>query len=77
MQVYLDKLCEEEAEKLDKRREEQQNLREELNQCNTEIVRRKALDIEQDKMIEAKVLDYQKSKAVSKKYTFYYITTLI
>jgi len=65
MQVYLDKLCEEEAEKLDKRREEQNLLREELNQCNTDIIRRKALDQEQDKMLEAKVLEYQKAKAVS------------
>ena len=65
MQVYLDKLCEEEAEKLEKRREEQNMLREELNQCNADIIRRKALDQEQDKMLEAKVLEYQKAKAVS------------
>lgn len=63
MQVYLDKLCEEEAEKLEKRREEQNMLREELNQCNADIIRRKALDQEQDKMLEAKVLEYQKAKA--------------
>lgn len=63
MQKYLDKLCEEEADKLDKRRDDQQNLREELNQCNADIIRRKTLDKEQDRMIESKVLEYQKAKA--------------
>jgi len=63
MQKYLDKLCEEEADKLDKKRDEQQNLREELNQCNADIIERKELQKEQEKMIEAKVLEYQKSKA--------------
>ena len=65
MQKYLDKLCEEEADKLDKKREEQHHLREELNQCNADIITRKELQKEQEKMIEAKVLEYQKAKAVS------------
>lgn len=63
MQKYLDKLCEEEAEKLDRRHLEQTRLREELNQCNTDLVGRKQLAKEQERMIEAKVLEYQKDKA--------------
>ena len=50
MQKYLDKLCEEEADKLDKKRDEQQNLREELNQCNADIIERKELQKEQEKI---------------------------
>ena len=47
MQKYLDKLCEEEAEKLEKKHEVQTKLREELNQCNSDIIRRKELNKEQ------------------------------
>ncbi len=65
MQKYLDKLCEEEAEKLEKKHVEQQMLREELNKCNADILTRKELAKEQEKMIEAKVIQYQKEKAVS------------
>ena len=47
MQKYLDKLCEEEAEKLEKKREEQIQLREDLHKCNADIIRRKELNKEQ------------------------------
>lgn len=63
MQKYLDKLCEEEADKLDKRRTEQTHLREELNRCNDEILTRKELENEQNKLEELKVIEWQKNKA--------------
>ena len=63
MQKYLDKLCEEDAEKLEKRHTEQMQLREDLNQCNADIIRRKELSKEQESMLEKKVLEYQKNKA--------------
>ena len=47
MQKYLDKLCEEEADKLERKHEVQTKLREELNQCNADIIRRKELNKEQ------------------------------
>ena len=50
MQKYLDKLCEEEAEKLEKRHAEQIQLREDLHKCNADIIRRKELSKEQVKM---------------------------
>ena len=65
MKKYLDKLCEEEADKLQKRHTEQVHLREELNACNADILRRKELSKEQEKLIEAKVIEFQKEKAVS------------
>lgn len=62
-QKYLDKLCEEEAERLNKKREEQQRLREQLNQCNSDIIQRKELTKEQEKLIDQQVLKYQQEKA--------------
>ena len=47
MQKYLDKLCEEEADKLDKRHAEQLQLREDLHKCNADIIKRKELSKEQ------------------------------
>lgn len=63
MQKYLDKLCEEEADKLDKRHAEQLQLREDLHKCNADIIKRKELSKEQEMMLEKKVLQYQKDKA--------------
>jgi len=63
MQKYLDKLCEEEADKLDKKRHEQQHLREELNHCNAEMINKKELEKEQNKLEELKVIEWQKAKA--------------
>jgi len=62
-QKYLDKLCEEEAERLNKKRDEQQRLREELNRCNADIIQRKELTKEQEKLLDQKVLEYQEKKA--------------
>jgi len=62
-QKYLDKLCEEEAERLNKKRDEQQRLREELNKCNADIIQRKELTKEQEKLLDQKVLEYQEKKA--------------
>ena len=65
MKKYLDSLCEEEAGKLEKRRQEQSALRDELNECNADILRRKELAKEQEKLIDQKVLQFQQEKAVS------------
>jgi len=62
-QKYLDKLCVEEAERLDKKRDEQQRLREELNKCNADIIQRKELTKEQEKLLDQNVLEYQEKKA--------------
>lgn len=64
MKKYLNKLCEEEAEKIQKRRQEQVVLRDELNVCNAEILRRKELAKEQEKLLEQKVIQFQQEKAV-------------
>lgn len=63
MKKYLNKLCEEEATKIEKRRQEQALLRDELNVCNAEILRRKELAREQDKLIDERVLQFQQEKA--------------
>jgi len=65
MKQYLNKLCEEEAEKIAKRRQEQAALRDELSTCNAEILRRKELAKEQEKIIEERVIQFQQEKAVS------------
>ena len=65
MQQYLEKLVKEEAEKLAHRQSEQQDLREELNKCNSELVTRKKLDSEREHLLEEQVMEYQKQKAVS------------
>lgn len=62
---YLDKLCEEEAEMRERQRQDKIRLRNELNQCNEDMLKRKELDAEQDKMIDESVLQFQKDKAVS------------
>ena len=64
MQKYLDKLCEEEAEKVHKRQQEQKNLREDLNKCNAEILRRREVSKEQEKLIDEKIREFQQEKAV-------------
>lgn len=64
MQKYLDKLCEEEAEKIEKRHHEQNQLREDLNKCNAEILRRREVNKEQDKLIDEKIREFQRDKAV-------------
>merc|ERR1711976_28877 len=63
MQKYLDKLCEEEADKLECRRAEQTRLREELNKCNDEIMARKELEAKHNKLEDLKVIEWQKNKA--------------
>jgi hypothetical protein len=65
MQKYLEKLCEEEADKLDRKRVDQEVLREELNQCNAEIQRNKAVEKEQNKLEDLRVIEWMKKKAVS------------
>lgn len=64
MKKYLDQLCEEEAEKVKKHHEQQTRLREELNKCNADLSRRKELSKEQERLLEAKVIEFQKEKAV-------------
>ena len=65
MKQYLNKLCEEESEKISRKHEEQAVLREELNVCNADILRRKELAKEQEKLIEERVIQFQEEKAVS------------
>lgn len=67
MKQYLNKLCEEEAEKIAKKRQEQAVLRDELNVCNAEILRRREVAKEQEKLIEQKVIQFQEEKAVSRR----------
>jgi len=65
MKQYLNKLCEEEAVKIAKKREEQAVLRNELTTCNAEIQRRRELAKEQEKIIDQRVIQFQEEKAVS------------
>ena len=65
MQKYLDKLCAEDMEKLQRRRTEQNRLYEELNSCNSDLLFRKEYVKEQERVLDQKVLAYQKAKAVS------------
>jgi len=64
MKQYLNKLCEEEAESIARKRLEQEALRDELKSCNAEIVRRKELAKEQEKIIDQRVIQFQDEKAV-------------
>jgi len=65
MKQYLNKLCEEEAQKISKRRQEQTVLRDELNAFNVELQHRKELAKEQEKLIDEKLIQFQEEKAVS------------
>lgn len=65
MQKYLEKLCEEEAEKLERKKEDQLVLRDELHRCNKEIQEQKAVEKEQEKLEDLKVIEWMKKKAVS------------
>jgi len=67
MKQYLNKLCEEEAEKIAKKHQEQAVLRDELNSCNAEMLRRREVAKEQEKLIEQKVMQFQEEKAVSRR----------
>jgi len=60
---YMDKLCEEEEERLNMEREESQRFREELNKCTTAIMHRKQLTENEEKLLEEKVMQYQQEKA--------------
>jgi len=64
MKQYLNKLCEEEADSIARKRLEQEALRDELKSCNAEIVRRKELAKEQEKIIDQRVIQFQDEKAV-------------
>lgn len=63
MQRYVEKLMEEDQAAVEKKHDEQIKLREELNKANRDILRRKDIKKEQEKMEEHKVLEYQKKKA--------------
>lgn len=65
MRKYLDQLCEEEAEKIRRYRMDQETLRQTLNQCNADLMRKKEMSREQEKQLEQEILEYQKEKAVS------------
>ncbi|XP_013412315.1 cilia- and flagella-associated protein 45-like [Lingula anatina] len=63
MQKYLRKLMEEDEQKLEKKHAEAAALREELNRANADMLQRKELQAEQEKLAELKVVEYQKQKA--------------
>nr|KAG5688919.1 hypothetical protein BaRGS_014904 [Batillaria attramentaria] len=63
MQRYVEKLMGEDQAAVEKKHSEQIQLREDLNKANREILRRKNMKMEQEKMEEQKVLEYQRKKA--------------
>jgi hypothetical protein len=64
MQRALHKLMEEERDKLVKKRSEQTVLREVLNRANDDMIKRKVQKKEQEKLLDLKVLEFQRQKAV-------------
>lgn len=63
MQRYIEKLMVEDHTSLERRKEEQIGLREELNKANADILKRKELKVLQEKAEELKVIEFQKAKA--------------
>lgn len=63
MRKYLGQLMEEEKSKLERKKAEQDQLREQLNHANEDIIRRRDVVVEQERALEAKVFDFQKRKA--------------
>ena len=61
---YREKLLEEDMAALQRKRDAQQQLMEEVAQCNTEIQNLKMKQREQEKLEDLKVLDYLKEKEV-------------
>ena len=49
-------------------------LREELNDCNSDLLVRKELAKEQEKMLDQRVLEYQAEKAVSELFALNYLS---
>lgn len=64
MIMYREKLLEEDMAALQRKRDAQQQLMEEVAQCNTEIQNLKMKQREQEKLEDLKVLDYLKEKEV-------------
>lgn len=63
MQRYIEKLMVEDQSSLERKKEEQIGLREELNKANADILKRKELKVLQEKAEEMKVIEFQKAKA--------------
>lgn len=63
MQKYLEKLFEEDAQKMENKHENQLKLRDDLAKFNADLLRRRELQKEQEKMMEMKVVEFQKAKA--------------
>lgn len=63
MQKFLHNLMLEEKEKLEKKRDEQNELRVVLNKANEDLVSRKQGAKEQERLIDLKVLEFQRAKA--------------
>lgn len=61
---YMDKLREEDMDALQRKREAQQHLMEEVAQCNKEIQDLKLKQREEEKLEDLKVLEYLKEKEV-------------
>ena len=54
-QKYINKLCEEDIEKDRKKREQQRQLREDLNDANNQMLERRELEKQQDHLTDMKV----------------------
>ena len=64
MQRYIDKLCEEDAEHQLRHYSDQNQLRADLNQCNTDLMTHKEHVKERERVLDESVLVYQRAKAV-------------
>lgn len=65
MRKRLDRLCEEEEQKIRKHRMDQEQLREMLNRCNADLQHRRQLSKEEERLLERRAVEFQRQKAVS------------
>ncbi|XP_074652941.1 cilia- and flagella-associated protein 45-like isoform X2 [Tubulanus polymorphus] len=63
IQKMIQRYIEEDLEKLEQKKHEQAHHRDELNKANADMLDRKKLIKEQEKLAEAKVIEYMKQKA--------------
>ena len=72
VQKYLEQLYHEDVRRMENKHQEQIELREDLNQCNADIIKRREMTKEQERALERKVLEFQKAKAVRDAAAYYY-----
>ncbi|ESO08144.1 hypothetical protein HELRODRAFT_169882 [Helobdella robusta] len=63
MQKYLDQLCEEEIEKIKKKKIEQLKLRTDLKNENENIIKRKEISKIEEQILDQQILEFQNAKA--------------